>query len=468
VYNAEEKLTTHAANGQLVARRLKGTEMNLKFLENLGSGGFGNVDLVEDESGAQYARKTFSVNQPLSDALTANVKKRFVREARAQSGFDHPRIVPILGGDLDADPPYFLMPVAITDLEKELAADPALDGNFKAAVMDIVAGLEEMHSVQMYHRDLKPQNVLKFENEGTPFYAISDFGFISIKDSTLSKLTTTGMVKGSDYYSAPEIVADLGKGYAGSDVFSLGCILHDMVGVDDRIPGREIKEKGEFGWLIRACTREDVGRRIDNVAAVRDSLVDVDASAIKISGEIGDIISQIFADPSKIDENDCRAFIEYLEDQFEDGNLSNQNSIFLNISLQVIQEFRENFPNSVNRLGVVYGQWVQEATLDWDTCDIVANRVAEFLSDGDFDLKAECLLGLINLGTSHNRWLVERMFMDFCGTEMDDSLAKRMAIEFRAIGTDLCGQLKHLEFSIGANRSSFHHRLQEAIASICG
>ena len=174
-------------------------------------------------------------------------------------GMEHPNIVPILGGDLDSDPPFFLMPVATTSLDKELSDDRSLGGNFKAVLMDIIAGLEEMHSVQMCHRDLKPQNVLKFKRDGGVYYAISDFGFVSLKDSTLSKLTTTGMVKGSDYYSAPEIVADLRKGNAASDVFSLGCILHDMVGTDERVPGREIREDGEFGWLLRACTREKLG-----------------------------------------------------------------------------------------------------------------------------------------------------------------------------------------------------------------
>lgn len=49
---------------------------------------------------------------------------------------------------------------------------------------DIIAGLEELHSMEMFHRDLKPQNVLKFFDADIKkeFYAISDFGFISLKD----------------------------------------------------------------------------------------------------------------------------------------------------------------------------------------------------------------------------------------------------------------------------------------------
>ena len=49
--------------------------MALKSIKHLDSGGFGNVDLVEDENKKQYARKTFSVNQSLPKELEQNVKR---------------------------------------------------------------------------------------------------------------------------------------------------------------------------------------------------------------------------------------------------------------------------------------------------------------------------------------------------------------------------------------------------------
>ncbi len=69
--------------------------MNLTVVERLGSGGFGNVDLVTDENGNAHARKTFSVNQPLPTELIPNVRKRFVREAELQLGMSHRNIVRI-------------------------------------------------------------------------------------------------------------------------------------------------------------------------------------------------------------------------------------------------------------------------------------------------------------------------------------------------------------------------------------
>lgn len=86
--------------------------MAFESMELLGKGGFGTVELVRDKTGQVFARKTFSINQPIAPSLVDNVKKRFTREVNVQKGFSHKNIVPVLGGDLKADPPYFLMPAA--------------------------------------------------------------------------------------------------------------------------------------------------------------------------------------------------------------------------------------------------------------------------------------------------------------------------------------------------------------------
>ena len=51
----------------------------------IGSGGFGNVEEVIDSTGERFARKTFSINQPLPIELHENILKRFQKEIRIQS-----------------------------------------------------------------------------------------------------------------------------------------------------------------------------------------------------------------------------------------------------------------------------------------------------------------------------------------------------------------------------------------------
>lgn len=229
----------------------------IKVVGQIGQGGFGNVDHVVMDDGCELARKTFSQNQPLTAELLENVLKRFVKEVRIQGSISHPNIVPIISSNVTSSPPFYFMPLAGTSLDKELALDPKLGGNFISALNDIVAGLEELHSMEIYHRDLKPQNVLRFDESGSARYAISDFGLISMKETALSGLTKTGMGKSSDFYTAIEISQELKNASAQSDVFSLGCILHDMVGTEPRVPFREIREGSEFSTILLNCTRDD-------------------------------------------------------------------------------------------------------------------------------------------------------------------------------------------------------------------
>ncbi|MBS0332371.1 MAG: protein kinase, partial [Proteobacteria bacterium] len=139
--------------------------MELKHLKELGAGGFGRVDLVETPDGNRWARKTFSVSGNLPPQLVDNVRRRFAREARTQSGIQHRNIVPVDPVGLNDDPPWYLMPVAESTLHDDLAKDRTLGGNYLAAVADIVAALDEMHAMHLYHRDLKPQNVLRFPDD---------------------------------------------------------------------------------------------------------------------------------------------------------------------------------------------------------------------------------------------------------------------------------------------------------------
>lgn len=76
-------------------------------------------------------------------------------------------------------------------------------------------------------------------------------------------------------------------------------------------------------------------------------------------------------------------------------------------------------------------------------------------------------MALLSMGTSHNRWFVERKFTRLASPEMDENLAKRLAVQFRIGGGEVCDQIDHLEKSINFDRADFHPALVRALADIC-
>lgn len=439
----------------------------MKVIAKIDKGGFGNVDLVEDDSGKQYARKTFSKNQPMSDELLANVKKRFAKEVRVQGAIVHPNIVPISGSDLEVDPPYYLMPLADGNLSKDLKADRTLSGSFVAALSDIVAGLQEMHSMQIYHRDLKPQNVLRYSRmqDGEPqsYYAVSDFGLISIKETQLSALTATGMARQSDYYTAPEITKDLRFASAQSDIYSLGCILHDMVGTQDRVPCGEIREPGEFSGILLGCTHKNPSQRFKSAKAVLDAILSVDASITPPTQKSIDFVAMLDASPPPPD-GAWEKLADFIEHEASSDEAS---AIFRKLGTHLIADLVSRDNVSAGRVGRAFAAWVREGSFNFDYCDPLANRLESFIEGGDYETKTMCLFAMLEMGTSHNRWYVEHKFVGYCGADLDTNLAKRLAVQLHIEGTGICKSIKHLSRSIDFVPSQFHPAIYKAVQEIC-
>lgn len=408
--------------------------------------------------GSEYARKEFSQNQPLSPDLLENVKRRFAKEVKVQSAIDHPNIVPVIRSDLDADPPYYLMPLAESSLDEDMAADPTLGGSFVSALSDVVAALDEIHSMEIFHRDLKPQNVLRFTRDGKATYAISDFGLISMKESNLSELTKSGMGKGSDFFTAPEIAHDLRKASVRSDVYSLGCILHDMVGAGPRVPFREIKEDGEFGPILAGCTKDDPSKRFSSARAVLDAILTVEYEPVGNISEASEDFLAILAAEQPPEVAVWPRLADYL-DRAPDSDIA---AICGKLTADRIKVLCDADSDAAKRIGLVFADWVATTSFNFDHCDAIANRVEVFFENGDLEIKVECLIAFLEMGTSHNRWYVERKFVRLCGPDMSENLAKRLVVRVHIAGKNKVSEsIEHLERSIGFERSDLHPRLAQ-------
>ena len=433
-----------------------------RVLSSIDSGGFGNVDEVLCDDGKIYAMKTFSMNIPHDGRLKANALLRFKREALYQENFKHRNIVPIIFKDLSGDSPYYIMPKAVNALKKINLTEKS---EIHRMLLDVMSGLEEMHNKSYYHRDLKPGNILMFEDEDGPYYAIGDFGLLSIDQTNITDLTPVSMQKGSDYYTAPEIVANLKRASIQSDIFSLGCLLHDYYGKSSRIPCQPILEDGLIGKIILNCTHKKVNRRFNSIKYLREAIISINYDNLEIKSEEGQRLVELIEMTEILSIDDWEMIIEFVEN--EKNSSEDISTIFKMINLTRFAELNKLDEYFKNAYGALFADWVRESSFLFDFCDIIGQRLEFFIKNCSVNIQSQCIMALLLLGTSHNRFYVEGLSHKWMNKSISDELAEILAIELMVEGRGVCYKISHLERSIGVSRNSFHPKILKVITEIC-
>ena len=185
----------------------------------IAEGGMGRVYRASSSDGREVALKL--VKSDL--AHDAVFRKRFEREASIAQRLDHPHVVPVLDvGEHDGTPYLAQRLIGGGSLDDRLEREGALDLDFALRVCaEVASGLDALHANGLFHRDVKPANILLDEAE-TAY--ITDFGLA--KDTQGSLLTRPGQTLGSLDYMAPEQIRGE-EVSAASDVYALGCVMFE-------------------------------------------------------------------------------------------------------------------------------------------------------------------------------------------------------------------------------------------------
>jgi len=218
----------HAAGADLPA--IAGYEVR----RLVGEGGMGRV--YEAVERALDRRVAVKVIRPEYVATPA-ARVRFFREAKALARVRNPHVVVIHSVGETGGAPYLVMEY-LDGLTLGALLSQSSDRLPPAAVVQIAkgvaAGLTAIHGAGIVHRDIKPENVWLEPAPAGWHVRLLDFGVA--RDGHTDTVTAEGKIVGTPHYMAPEQAAGRPVD-ARADLFSLGCVLYELLTGARPFPG---------------------------------------------------------------------------------------------------------------------------------------------------------------------------------------------------------------------------------------
>jgi serine/threonine protein kinase len=223
--------TTMDPTKVLSQKEFVGQVLNGRYLiqAELKRGGMGVVYLAQDQ---QLHSRPVVVKVLLDDAYQSEyVVQKFRQEVEALSRIDHPGIVGIIdAGELANGRPFIVMQyVEGTTLRSCITTEGMNLERIADIIKQIGRALAAAHNRGIFHRDLKPDNImLQNLGRGEEQVKIIDFGIAKVRSSVVAPSTSLNLSPGTVAYMAPEQLS--GRPItAATDIFALGAIAYEMV-----------------------------------------------------------------------------------------------------------------------------------------------------------------------------------------------------------------------------------------------
>ena len=230
----EEKNST---NPKKEFEKITFSSKEYKIVKILGSGAYGDVYEIEDSEGQKYALKQIKLINGIQ-----SIRFDMLREPNFLKYGENENLINLYEASLiNKNQIALLMEYCDCDLSQfieKFKSNPLIynEKTIKKISYQIIKGVDSLHENLLFHRDLKPQNILlkylEKDNEGEIInfnnfiIKIGDLG-LSRKYSMLKRKYTPGV--GTLYYRAPEIILGDSYYFIGIDIWSIGCIISEMI-----------------------------------------------------------------------------------------------------------------------------------------------------------------------------------------------------------------------------------------------
>ncbi|KAG8958580.1 hypothetical protein FRC03_008995 [Tulasnella sp. 419] len=231
------------------------SDLNLSDHTTLGKqtnrGGYSDIfqgELLKGDERTKVAIKVLRVQGSGDSALTKErLHKRFHREVLLWKQLQHPNVVPLLGYMMlpDGSPalisPWYTNGNVIQYIGSQESPDR------KSLALDVIRGLEYLHSISVAHGDLKGENVLV---DASGRASLCDFGmsqFLEAAARITGFTTTNAHLGGTDRFMSPELFYELPKS-TDTDIWALGCLIVQIL--TDEMPYHHIVRKQMITFAI--------------------------------------------------------------------------------------------------------------------------------------------------------------------------------------------------------------------------
>jgi mitogen-activated protein kinase 15 len=207
-----------------------------EILQKLGKGAYGIVWKAVDKKTRETValKKIFDAFQNATDAQRTFREIMFLQELHGHENII--KLTNVLKADNDRDI-YLVFEYMETDLHAVIRANILEDIHKQYTMYQLLKALKYMHSANVLHRDMKPSNLLL---NSECLVKVADFGLArsiaSLESVNVANPVLTDYVA-TRWYRAPEILLGSTKYTKGVDMWSIGCILGELLGGKPMFPG---------------------------------------------------------------------------------------------------------------------------------------------------------------------------------------------------------------------------------------